>query len=180
MVRVAELASEGWYAGSWPYIIFAVARSRDVSGELFGYGTYVEGDTSTHWFRSQDACFEAITVEVFFHWAPGQSDGPDSLPAQPRNCRTRVEALPRLRPAGARNCTPTDVDNIIEIPTDDAPRLGSVNRPRAGTTGTAMMSGTPCGRLTSSHIPAPGAALWVEHCCVWGKQVSLPAGKKQL
>ena len=74
-------ASEGWDAGSWPYIIFAVARSRDVSGELFGYGTYVEGDTSTHWFRSQDACFEAITAEVFFHWASGQSDGPDSLPA---------------------------------------------------------------------------------------------------
>ena len=73
--------SEGWDAGSWPYIIFAVARSRDVSGELFGYGTYVEGDTSTHWFRSQDACFEAITAEVFFHWASGQSDGPDSLPA---------------------------------------------------------------------------------------------------
>ncbi|WP_434612715.1 hypothetical protein [Arthrobacter sp. A5] len=45
--------SEGWDAGSWPYIIFAVARTRDGNGELFGYGTYVEGDTATHWFRSQ-------------------------------------------------------------------------------------------------------------------------------
>ncbi|GAA4036695.1 hypothetical protein GCM10023063_21980 [Arthrobacter methylotrophus] len=44
-------------AGAWPYIIFAVARTRDRNGELFGYGTCVEGDTSTHWFRSQDACF---------------------------------------------------------------------------------------------------------------------------
>jgi hypothetical protein len=74
-------ASEGWDAGSWPYVIFAVARSRDSGGELFGYGTYVEGDTSTHWFRSQGACFEAITAEVFFHWASGQSGGPDNLPA---------------------------------------------------------------------------------------------------
>jgi hypothetical protein len=73
-------ASEGWDAGAWPYIIVAAARTRDPNGELFGYGTYVEGDTSTHWFRSQDACFEAITAEVFFHWTSGQSDGPDNLP----------------------------------------------------------------------------------------------------
>lgn len=72
--------SEGWDAGSWPYIIFAVARTRDGNGELFGYGTYVEGDTATYWFRSQDACFDVITAEVFFHWASGQSDGPDNLP----------------------------------------------------------------------------------------------------
>ncbi|MET4095241.1 hypothetical protein [Arthrobacter sp. UYCu712] len=73
--------SEGWDAGSWPYIILAVARTRDGNGELFGYGTYVEGDTSTYWFRSQDACFKAISAEVFFHWTSGQSDGPDNLPA---------------------------------------------------------------------------------------------------
>ena len=73
--------SEGWDAGSWPYIIFAVARTRDRNGELFGDGTYVEGDTSTYWFRSQDACFEAITTEVFFHWSHGQSHGPEKLPA---------------------------------------------------------------------------------------------------
>jgi hypothetical protein len=56
-----------------------VARTRDRNGELFGYGTYVEGDTSTYWFRSQDACFEAITVEVFFHWTSGQVHAPDNL-----------------------------------------------------------------------------------------------------
>ncbi|MDJ0321994.1 hypothetical protein [Pseudarthrobacter sp. PS3-L1] len=71
--------SQGWDAGSWLYIIFAVARTRNE--ELFSYGTYDEGDTATHWFRSQDVCFEAITTEVFFHWASGQSDGPDNLPA---------------------------------------------------------------------------------------------------
>ncbi|WAH98722.1 hypothetical protein [Arthrobacter sp. MMS18-M83] len=73
--------SEGWDAGSWPHIILAVARTRDVNGELFGYGTCFEGDTASHWFRSQNACFEAITGEVFFHWASGQSDGPENLPA---------------------------------------------------------------------------------------------------
>jgi hypothetical protein len=71
--------SDGWDAGSWPYIILAAARTRDRTGELFGYGTYVEGDTATHWFRCQDACFEAITAEAFFHWASGQSHGPDHL-----------------------------------------------------------------------------------------------------
>lgn len=55
--------------------------ARDGSGELFGYGTYVEGDTAAHWFRSQNACFQAITAEVFFHWSSGQSHGPDHLPA---------------------------------------------------------------------------------------------------
>ena len=76
-----NLGSEGWDAGAWPYIIVAVARTQDRIGELFGYGTYVEGDTSTHWFRAQDACFEAVTAEVFFHWNSGQSHGPDNLPA---------------------------------------------------------------------------------------------------
>ncbi|MBG6192071.1 hypothetical protein IWX64_003040 [Arthrobacter sp. CAN_A212] len=73
--------SEGWDAGAWPPIVFAVARTRDEDGELFGYGTYVEGDTSALWYRSQAACFEAITAEVFFHWQMGQSDGPTDLPA---------------------------------------------------------------------------------------------------
>ena len=27
------------------------------------------------------ACFEAVTAEMFFHWASGQSDGPEILPA---------------------------------------------------------------------------------------------------
>ncbi|WP_456509984.1 hypothetical protein [Arthrobacter sp. TE12231] len=73
--------SEGWNAGSWPCIVFAIARTRDRNGELFGYGAYVQGDTATHWYRTQDACSAAITVEDFFNWASGQSDGPDNLPA---------------------------------------------------------------------------------------------------
>ncbi|MHA7224339.1 hypothetical protein ACX80S_18855 [Arthrobacter sp. RHLT1-20] len=72
--------SEGSDAGAWPYFIVAATRTRDGNGALFGYGIYVEGDTATYWSRSQDACFEAVTAEVFFHWASGQSDGPDNLP----------------------------------------------------------------------------------------------------
>jgi hypothetical protein len=89
--------SEGWDAGAWPYIIFAVARTRDGNGELFGYGTYVEGDTATHWFRSQDACFAGITADVFFHWASGLSDGPENPPRHRyRTAGAGPQALPRL------------------------------------------------------------------------------------
>lgn len=69
-----------------------------MSGELFGYGTCVEGDTATHWFRSQDACFEAITAGVFFHWASGQSDGPDNLPATPGRDSRRARQHPLTTP----------------------------------------------------------------------------------
>lgn len=79
-VALPSWGSQGWDAGAWPYIVFTVARHRDQVGELFGYGTYVEGDTRSHWFRSQDQCFAAITEEVFFHWKNGQSDGPADLP----------------------------------------------------------------------------------------------------
>ena len=72
--------SEGWDAGSWPYIILAVAKSKDDAGELFGYGQYLEGDTETFWFRSQTVCHEAITESVFGFWKSGQADGPEDLP----------------------------------------------------------------------------------------------------
>ena len=37
-----ELSSwgrDGWDLGSWPYIIFAVTKTEDEAGELFGYCT---------------------------------------------------------------------------------------------------------------------------------------------
>jgi hypothetical protein len=73
--------SEGWDAGSWPYIIFAVPHTRDKDGEQFGYGNSRRGRHAAHWFGSQEACFKAITAEVFFHWTSGQSDGAENLPA---------------------------------------------------------------------------------------------------
>ncbi|WP_026533876.1 hypothetical protein [Arthrobacter sp. H14] len=73
--------TEGWGAGAWPLIILAVTRTADAAGELFGLGVYVEGDTTTTYYRTQSAHFEAITAEVFFHWNMGQADGPENLPA---------------------------------------------------------------------------------------------------
>ncbi|MDQ0822278.1 hypothetical protein QFZ79_000025 [Arthrobacter sp. V4I6] len=133
--------------GSWPYIIFAIARTRDNGGELFGYGTCVEGDTSTYWFRFQDACFEAITDEVFFHWASGQSDGRTTSPPPPLNCRSRTLSP---TPAGSAKSSwvvpaitgrdnPSDtpsVDNIIEIPSDYCPLSPDRRRKEPGCPGT--------------------------------------------
>lgn len=72
--------SEGWDAGAWPYIIFTTAKYADADGPLYGYGLYIEGDTETHWFRSQTACHVAITEAVFGFWKLGQSNGPEDLP----------------------------------------------------------------------------------------------------
>ena len=72
--------SEGWDAGAWPYIIFTAAKHTDAAGPLYGYGLYIEGDTETHWFRSQTACHVAITEAVFGFWKLGQSQGPEDLP----------------------------------------------------------------------------------------------------
>ncbi len=72
--------TEGWDAGSWPYVILAVNRTRDGNGELFGLGVYVEGDTYTSYYRTSQAHWLGITEEVFFHWKSGQADGPDDLP----------------------------------------------------------------------------------------------------
>jgi hypothetical protein len=51
---LANWGSEGWDAGAWSYIHFTLARTRDGEGdgELFGYGTWVEGDTATCWFHA--------------------------------------------------------------------------------------------------------------------------------
>lgn len=73
--------TDGWDAGSWPYVFFATATHRDETGTLYGYGTYIEGDTYTHWYRAEDACHKAITAEVFWYWKHGQADGPAHLPA---------------------------------------------------------------------------------------------------
>ena len=72
--------SEGWDAGAWPYIIFAAAKHTDAEGSLYGYGLYIEGDTHTHWFRTQTAYHDAITAAVFDFWKLGQSSGPEDLP----------------------------------------------------------------------------------------------------
>lgn len=70
---------DGWDLGSWPYIIFAAAKTEDETGKLFGYTTYVEGDVTARWYRSCEARNLAISKEAFWYWASGQSDGPEAL-----------------------------------------------------------------------------------------------------
>ena len=77
-----ELSSwgrDGWDLGSWPYIIFAVTKTEDEAGELFGYCTYVEGDVAARWYRNREARSQAISKEAFWYWASGQADGPEAL-----------------------------------------------------------------------------------------------------
>lgn len=78
--EMSAWGTDGWDAGSWPYVIFAAATHHDETGPLYGYGTYVEGDTFTRWYRSEDAYHKAITADVFWYWKMGQSDGPKDLP----------------------------------------------------------------------------------------------------
>lgn len=70
-------------------------------GELFGYGACDEADTSTHWFRSQEAHLEAIISEVFFHWISGQSGGP-ALPLYRGRADDQRQAVRSRRPCRAR------------------------------------------------------------------------------
>ncbi|MGP4968542.1 hypothetical protein [Glutamicibacter ardleyensis] len=77
--ELAAWGREGWDLGSWPYIIFAVAKTSDEAGELFGYCTYVEGDLTTRWYRTRAARCLAISKEAFWYWASGQADGPEEL-----------------------------------------------------------------------------------------------------
>jgi hypothetical protein len=77
---IPNWGTDGWDAGQWPYVIIAVTRTADATGELFGVATYCEGDVSCSYYRTQKAQWEEITRHVFFSWKNGQADGPDDLP----------------------------------------------------------------------------------------------------
>ncbi len=78
---VPNWGSEGWDLGQWPYVMVAATKTADKNGALYGMATYCEGDTTTSWFRSQIAQWEAITEQAFFSWTMGQAPGPADLPA---------------------------------------------------------------------------------------------------
>ncbi|MGV0108922.1 hypothetical protein [Arthrobacter sp. CP30] len=58
--------TDGWDAGSWPYVFFATATHRDETGTLYRYGTYIEGDTYTRGGMGsfQDVGYEAAGYAV--------------------------------------------------------------------------------------------------------------------
>ena len=78
---LALWGKDGYDFGSWPYIIGFVRVVRDGARRLYGFGTYIEGDLTTEYFRSWDACNEAISRQAFCYWNAGQSDGPRDLAA---------------------------------------------------------------------------------------------------
>ena len=80
-VPVPNWGSQGWDLGQWPYVIVTVATTTDGERVMYGVGTYCEGDTSTTWYRTQAAQWEAITEHAFFSWTMGQAAGPADLPA---------------------------------------------------------------------------------------------------
>ncbi|CAM3307774.1 hypothetical protein PSET11_02458 [Arthrobacter ulcerisalmonis] len=71
---------EGYDLGAWPYVIMFVRVVRDGGRHLYGFGRYVEGDLSADYYRSKEACNEAISRQAFWYWHHGQSDGPRNLP----------------------------------------------------------------------------------------------------
>lgn len=95
--------SDGWDAGAWPHIIFVVARPRDWNGELFSYGTCVEGDTSVHWFRSRTPASKRSPPRCSSTGPPASPTDPrPSLPPPP-NCRASTG---NPTPAGRTRNTP--------------------------------------------------------------------------
>ena len=76
---LALWGEEGYDFGQWPYVIGFVRVVRDGARRLYGFGVYVEGDLTTDYYRSWDACNEAISRQAFWYWNAGQSDGPKDL-----------------------------------------------------------------------------------------------------
>ena len=75
----AAWGRDGYDLGAWPYIVFAQTTAEDAAGALYGYCTYVEGDITARWYRTEQARTTAISKEAFWYWASGQADGPEGL-----------------------------------------------------------------------------------------------------
>ncbi|GAP54607.1 hypothetical protein AHiyo6_11720 [Arthrobacter sp. Hiyo6] len=72
--------SDGCDAGSWPCIIYAVARTGTGTGDCSATEPASKGDTFTL-VSVPGRCSEAVTAEDVLPVASCQSDGPDNLPA---------------------------------------------------------------------------------------------------
>ena len=60
----------------------------------FGYGLYVEGDTTTKYFDTLEACKEAIDRDAHWFWKTGQSDGPNDVPEKFEDLPAKYRGLP--------------------------------------------------------------------------------------
>ncbi|MGP5383623.1 hypothetical protein ACTXL8_15795 [Glutamicibacter arilaitensis] len=92
---ISQWGGEGYDFGAWPYIIGFARQAQDASGQRhFGYGLYVEGDTTTKYFDNLEACKEAIDRDAHFFWKTGQSDGPEGVPEQFEKLPEKYRGLP--------------------------------------------------------------------------------------
>ena len=71
---------DGWDLGQWPYVMLAVTLTADERGPLFGVATYIEGDVTCEYYRTQARQWDAITEHAFGWWKGGMADGPADLP----------------------------------------------------------------------------------------------------
>lgn len=91
---IAQWGAEGYDFGAWPYVI-GFARQINKDGKRhFGYGLYVEGDTTTKYFDTLEACKEAIDRDAHWFWKTGQSDGPDDVPEKFEDLPAKYRGLP--------------------------------------------------------------------------------------
>lgn len=92
---ISQWGGEGYDFGAWPYVIGFARQAKDASGKLhFGYGLYVEGDTTTKYFDNLEACKEAIDRDAHWFWKSGQSDGPSDVPEKFEDLPAKYRGLP--------------------------------------------------------------------------------------
>ena len=87
---MAGWGADGWDCGEWPYVQLALAKGQDENGTFFGMTTYCEGDTTTSFYRTQAAQWDAISRWCHWNWVHGQGDGPTGLPKDFDECGPEI------------------------------------------------------------------------------------------
>lgn len=80
---VPSWGRQGYELGSWPEVVLALADHLSPEGMLHGYCTYVEGEITPRWFRSEHQRTQAVSAEACQYWANGRSDCPGELRGKP-------------------------------------------------------------------------------------------------
>jgi hypothetical protein len=122
--------SDGWDAGSWPYIIFTVAARGTVTGSCSATAPMSKVTPPPTGSGPRRPALKRSPPRCFSTGPPASPTARTTSPPRPRNCPTRTGSPTRAggrrtsllpRPPTGRGTpggTPTFVDNIIEIPSD--------------------------------------------------------------
>lgn len=90
---VPSWGRQGYELGSWPDVVFALADYSTPEGMLYGYCTYVEGEITPMWFRTEQQRSQAITAEACEYWANGPAICPTELRGKPVSDLFKIEGL---------------------------------------------------------------------------------------